>query len=94
MLLLKGRCGTLQLVTFSVLQVDEDNEAALDLQCMCSIQTLSQCEFDIQIFSEQQINSEVESTVTASLHLPIHSLPMEHSAMYLTLFTQQHTHSY
>ena len=29
--LLMGRCGTLQLVTFSVLQVDEDNEAALDL---------------------------------------------------------------
>ena len=29
----EGRCGTLQLVTFSVLQVDEDNEAALDLQC-------------------------------------------------------------
>ena len=29
--LLKERCGTLQLAIFSVLQVDEDNEAALDL---------------------------------------------------------------
>ena len=67
--------------------MDEDNEAALDLQSAL----FKHCHSVSLIFSEQQINSEFASTVKESLHLTMQSLPMEHSAMYLTLFTQQHT---
>ena len=41
--LLKERCGTLQLVTLTVHQVDADNEATLDLLCAL----FKHCEFDM-----------------------------------------------